>query len=355
MKRAIFLILAGMLSAGSAIARPQSEAGTQAGASAASSTSADASRSGGVSAANNSSAAASAQHNDAQVGSSSSNSTAASASKSGAEVNNSAVDSDAAKTSHGSAASSSASTMNATLVHSVDAKKNKPGDAVTARTTRPSRSPDGTALPKGTELVGHVTQAQARSKGQSESDLGIVFDKAILKNGQEVPMNATIQAIAAAQNTASADAADEPSLSTGSMAGGAGLVGGGGGAARGGVVSGAGAVGGATSVVGGAAAGVTGQAGRVGNVGGSVADTQAATANLAGSASRGTVGGLNATGQLASNSQGVFNMQGLSLASSASSATQGSVIASTTRNVHLDSGTQFLLSAAGDAQIAASK
>jgi hypothetical protein len=67
------------------------------------------------------------------------------------------------------------------------------------------------------------------------------------------------------------------------------------------------------------------------------------------------VGGLNATGQLASNSQGVFNMQGLNLASSASSATQGSVIASTTRNVHLDSGTQFLLSAAGDAQIAASK
>jgi len=45
-------------------------------------------------------------------------------------------------------------------------------------------------IPKGAKLVGHVTQASARTKGESESALGIVFDKAILKNGQEIPLSA---------------------------------------------------------------------------------------------------------------------------------------------------------------------
>jgi hypothetical protein len=43
-------------------------------------------------------------------------------------------------------------------------------------------------------------------------------------------------------------------------------------------------------------------------------------------------------------------MDGLSLNSATSSATQGSMIVSPTRNVHLDSGTQMLLSASGRAQ-----
>jgi len=38
-----------------------------------------------------------------------------------------------------------------------------------------------------------LTQASARAKGESESSLGIVFDKAILKNGQEIPLNVAIQ------------------------------------------------------------------------------------------------------------------------------------------------------------------
>lgn len=355
MKRATFLILAGMLSAGGALAQSQSQSGTQAGASAGSSTSAEASRSGGVQAGNNSSAAATAtaQHNGTQAGSSGAGSTSASASKSGVQASNSAVNSTSAKNSHGSASSATSSTMNATLVHPVDAKKNRPGDPVTARTTRPSKSPDGTTLPKGTQLVGHVTQAQARSKDQSESDLGIAFDKAVLKNGQEVPMNATILAMAAAQNTASAAAgADDLGVSGGSMAGGGGMMGG---SSRGGVVGGTGAVGGATSVVGGATGTVTAPVREVGNVGSSVGSTVGSTANVAGGASRGAVGGLNAAGQLTSNSQGVFNMQGLNLASSASNTTQGSLITSTSRNVHLDGGTQLLLSAASDAQIQASK
>jgi len=76
--------------------------------------------------------------------------------------------------------------MRAMLTHPVDAKKNKPGDPVTARTMRSSKTLDGRTMPRGTELVGHVTQAQPRSEEQSYSELGIVFDKAILKDGQEL-------------------------------------------------------------------------------------------------------------------------------------------------------------------------
>ena len=66
------------------------------------------------------------------------------------------------------------------------------------------------------------------------------------------------------------------------------------------------------------------------------------TANAA-SASRGAVGGVNAVGQLTSNSSGVFGLNGLTLTSVAQSGTQGSVITSVGKNVHLDSGTSMLL------------
>jgi len=62
------------------------------------------------------------------------------------------------------------------------------------------------------------------------------------------------------------------------------------------------------------------------------------------------VGGLTSTGRLASNSSGVFGLEGLSIDSAASSATQGSMIVSATKNVHLDSGTQLLLVATSQAR-----
>jgi hypothetical protein len=69
-------------------------------------------------------------------------------------------------------------------------------------------------------------------------------------------------------------------------------------------------------------------------------------ANAGGSiagASKGAVGGLNAVGQLTSNSQGVFGLNGLNLNAAGSNATEGSVITSAGKNVHLDSGTRMLL------------
>ena len=66
--------------------------------------------------------------------------------------------------------------------------------------------------------------------------------------------------------------------------------------------------------------------------------------------SSGAVGGLNSKGRLASNSNGVFGWKGLSIDSTSSNPTRGSVIVSETKNVHLDSGTQLLLLTSGQAQ-----
>src|SRR5690348_14032924 len=126
--------------------------------------------------------------------------------KGGPPGHNNETHSPSAESQHAEAASGAQSMTSATLVQPIDAKKNKPGDPVVAKTTGKSKGSDGTMLPKGTELEGHVTKAQRRSKGESESELGIVFDKARLKDGREVPMNATIQAMAAAQSAASAAA-----------------------------------------------------------------------------------------------------------------------------------------------------
>lgn len=50
-------------------------------------------------------------------------------------------------------------TINAQLKSSVDSKKVKPGDAVTAETTETVKSSDGrTILPKGTKLIGDMSR-----------------------------------------------------------------------------------------------------------------------------------------------------------------------------------------------------
>jgi hypothetical protein len=100
-----------------------------------------------------------------------------------------------------------------------------------------------------------------------------------------------------------------------------------------------GALGGVRSTAGAAAGAVTNTAASAGGVAGGAVGS---TLNAAG-APRGAVGGLNAAGQLTSNSQGVFGLEGLNLNAAASNSTQGSLITSTSRNVHLDSGTQLLL------------
>jgi hypothetical protein len=222
----------------------------------------------------------------------------------------------------------SGTAFNTSLSKTVDTKSAKAGDAIEAHTTEAVKVDKRTVLPKGTKLMGHVTEATARAKGDSQSALGIAFDRAILKDGTEVPLNVVVQALASPEMGAAASgfgAADADAMSAGSVGAGAGAAG----AARpvaGGVMNTAGA---ATTNTLNTAGAATRTAGNT-------------TANVAGAA-RGASGGVNAAGQLTSNSHGVFGLEGLNLNTATSSATQGSVIASTDKHIHLASGTKMLL------------
>jgi hypothetical protein len=114
-------------------------------------------------------------------------------------------------------------------------------------------------------------------------------------------------------------------------------------AAGSGMAGGRGTLGGVASTAGGAAGTVTNTAANVGGVAGGTVNSAANAGGSIAGASKGAVGGLNAAGQLTSNSQGVFGLNGLNLSAAAANATQGSVITSAGKNVHLDSGTRMLL------------
>lgn len=239
--------------------------------------------------------------------------------------------------SSASATLASGASLQAELTKPVDAKKAKAGDEVSAKVTQDVKSDGKVVIHKGTRLVGHVTEAQARTKEQARSTLGIAFDKAVLKGGEEVSFNSVIQAIGPPVQANVSTAADEntnlgaaPPMSGAPRTGNGGLVGG------------------VTSAAGGAVSGATGAP--AGAVTGAANDTVSGATR--------TAGGLTAQGNLTSASQGVIGLQGLALntptavagSGSASGSAQGSVISSTSRNVKLDSGTQMVLRVTGSAR-----
>jgi hypothetical protein len=269
----------------------------------------------------------------------------------GASASNSSSGTTRAEAGEASANLSEGSQINATLTRPVDASKNKPGDEVTATTAEDLKSNGQVVIPKGSKLLGHVTSARPRGSksssegasssgndtasaagsatGQAASQLGIVFDKAVLKDGREIPLGAGVQALAAGEGAAQ-----------GGMHEGNGALSGAGSLAGSGRASG-GLLGGATGAVGGVAGGAASAAGGVGS-------TVSGTGGVL-NRSVGAVGGLNAAGRLASDSRGVFGMKGLELTSVNSGGAKGSLITSSTRNVRLDRGTRMLLVTGGDA------
>src|ERR1700686_144427 len=140
------------------------------------------------------------------------NNSGAQASGGGSTAMSSALPSSTSATTNpgnSSASISDGTKIDATLATSLDAKRSKPGDEVEARAEEDVKQDGKVVLKKGTHLVGHVTQAQARAKGQTQSQLGIMFDHAVLKNGKEVPFNASIQALASGQQAAGSSGADD--------------------------------------------------------------------------------------------------------------------------------------------------
>lgn len=123
------------------------------------------------------------------------------------------------------------------LTSAVDAKKAKTGEQVTAKVTQDLKASNGMMLlPKDTEIVGHITEAQPKNKQDKESQVGIVFDHAVTQNGN-ISYPLSIQAVISPEvfqnpnNGGNAAAPQAPSSSASSQTPGGGGRGMGGGQA----------------------------------------------------------------------------------------------------------------------------
>jgi hypothetical protein len=108
------------------------------------------------------------------------------------------ADSPPAQSVPGSAASQSVADetiLAVELVKSLDSKKAKEGDEIIARTTSDAHASEGVRIPRGSSVVGHITECKARSKGDAESAMGIAFDKVVFRDGKDIAVKFVIQAV----------------------------------------------------------------------------------------------------------------------------------------------------------------
>jgi hypothetical protein len=201
------------------------------------------------------------------------------------------------------------STIPVMLEKGIDARKNKVGDEVVARTTQNVKSEGQVVMPRGSKIVGHVSEAKARTKEEPESALGIVFDHAVLKDDSEIPLVLEIQAIAPDASAVSPVMTMSPATAGGSTGG---------------------------------APPIPGQGASAGPMSDPNAGTPGRIASPENSAD-GARGNLTASGGLTPSCHGVLGIDGLALSPESASPTQGSVIVSQRRNVHLDGRTQMML------------
>jgi hypothetical protein len=68
----------------------------------------------------------------------------------------------------------------------LDSKTAKVGDRVVLKTLDKVQASDGTVIPRGSRLVGHVTEVQAYDPAIGLARIAIAFDHAELKNGQSI-------------------------------------------------------------------------------------------------------------------------------------------------------------------------
>ena len=222
----------------------------------------------------------------------------------------------------GAASASATTDVQAALKTPVDSRHAKVGEEVTA-ITRNNATLGSTRLPKGSTLIGHITDVKAKGASNANGSVTMLFDQARLKDGTVVPVHATIRSLAPATQMQSSTDAD--AAFAGPRGGDAGLGAGADVSARGNG-GGGGLLGGAAGVTRGAVGGALGAAG----------DATSAAAGAVGETAR------TATGATAA---GVSSIRGVSLAAGADASTSGT-IAAQGQNLHLDSGTQMTLGVA---------
>jgi hypothetical protein len=213
-------------------------------------------------------------------------------------------------------AESDSNTVDAVLDKSVDAKKNKTGDQVRATLSVDVKSGNGVVIPKGSKLVGHITEAKPKAKGDANSQLGIAFDKVIPKAGNELPIHASIRGLSKPQPAM---------MESGGMPAGPGVQPG---------------LGGPSGPIGGPA--TPGAPGSAPVPGGRATNGTPQTENPSAETAQDAAGhGAQA---------GTVPIPGLSIEPNGGDQSGATLITSTTRTVHLDSGTHLALRLATEKQ-----
>lgn len=119
------------------------------------------------------------------------------------------------------------------VVKTLDSSKLKEGDSFEVETAGSFKLADGTLVPKGSKILGHIAASKARSKGDPDSQLALAFDKLNISGGKQMSLKGEVQAV-----FPPAEEPMGPNMSTaGTSQGGSahGSVVGGGGASPGGV------------------------------------------------------------------------------------------------------------------------
>ena len=83
----------------------------------------------------------------------------------------------------------------ATVDKSIDTKKAKAGDPFDAKVATAGKLDDGTEVPIGSILEGHVDSVTPSEK-KGDSVLTVTIDRLAIKNGKEIPVKATITQVA---------------------------------------------------------------------------------------------------------------------------------------------------------------
>ncbi|MGH9734276.1 MAG: hypothetical protein ACRD8A_06785 [Candidatus Acidiferrales bacterium] len=94
----------------------------------------------------------------------------------------------------------------AELAQTIDVRRAKRGEPIAAKVTLGVLSHGKVLVAEGAKITGHVTEVKIQSEDNSESVLGIVFDRADTTDGKELPLNLTVQAIGIGQLRSSSDA-----------------------------------------------------------------------------------------------------------------------------------------------------
>jgi hypothetical protein len=197
------------------------------------------------------------------------------------------------------------STVFAVLTNSLESRNAVAGQQLTLRSINDVVVGGEIVIPRGSNIIGQVTDVITKGKDRARSGLAIVIEKAVTKNGTEIPVQAIIAAVAAPKDGAlSSDPAygmmhsNEPKMTS----------------------SGLGTVAGTGTLPPSSKASST---------------AAVATADLKGR--------MDEPFLLDENSQGAIGYEGLSLSWSFASPPPFTVFASKSKNFRLETGTQMML------------